>query len=169
MAELKNTYKGLTLVNVDKLNRAIFGSTGSQGELTGGVGEDASDDTILAEYDKLGGLIRKGNRKVKTGCFWDSENKRPQKKPKVVFEFHDLKGKKVDIAEDEEVPVEVQAAEKIREEEAEENQKKVAKAEKAKADKKAKGKKGKKVDEEEEGEEEDLSEEDGEEVDEDVE
>ena len=114
---MAETYKGYTLVNREKLNRVINGSEGPQGELIGGLGDEATEAAILAHYDKLGGLIRKGKSKVKTGCFWDFEGRKPFAKPKVVFVFRDLRGKKVELGENEEVPVEVQAAEKMREEE----------------------------------------------------
>lgn len=161
-------YNGYTLANADKLNRAIFGSTGERGALSGGVGEDASPEEVLAAYDRLGGLILKGSAKVKTGSFWDFEEKEARKEPEVTLVFRDLKGRLVEIAEDEEVPVEVQAAEKIREEEEEELKAGAAKAKAKKEAAKAKAKtKGKKKGEEE-GEEEELSGEEDE-VDEDVE
>ena len=152
--------KGFTLVSEDKLNRAVYGAEGPEGRLSGGVGEDASAETILAAYDKLGGLIYKGKSKVKTGSFYDFENKKPRKKPEVTLVFRDLRGRKVELGENEAVPIEVQAAEKMKEEEAEESRTAAGKkAAKKKAAEKAKKGKGKKKGEEE-GEEEELSGED---------
>lgn len=111
MAEIIKDYE---LVNHDKLQRAIFGSVAGGGSLKGGVGEDASDGAKLAEYDRLGGLIRKGGRKVKTGSFWDFSKKKPREKPQVVFVFRDLEGNEVEIAEGKEIPLEIQAAETIK-------------------------------------------------------
>ena len=64
------------LVNDEKLDRAINGNLTQGGKLIGGVGLDATDEQILAEYDKLGGLIKKDGLKVKQGCFWDVEEKK---------------------------------------------------------------------------------------------
>lgn len=144
------TLKGFTLVNRDKLQRAVFGSEGSEGKLQGGVGEDAEAYEILAAYDKLGGLILKGKAKVKTGSFFDFEKKSPRKKPNVVLEFRDLKGKKVELGENEEVPIEVQAAEKLRADDAEEVAAAAAKKDKKKEKAAGKDKKAKDADFEEE-------------------
>lgn len=102
-----------TVANEEKLNRAIFGSMSSEGKLVGGVGEEAADEVKLAAYDKLGGLIKAGKYKVKTGSFWDFEAKKPRKEPKVLLVLKDLEGNTVEIPEGEAIPVEVQAAEKI--------------------------------------------------------
>lgn len=104
---------GYTVVNREKWVRAIDGTVGANGQLHGGVGEHASDAEKLAEYDRLGGLVRKGSHKVKTGSFYDFEKKEVRKKPEVMLVFRDLDGLEVEIAEGESVPVEVQAAEKI--------------------------------------------------------
>lgn len=129
---------GFTLVNEDKVNRAIFGTLGRGGALEGGVGEDASDAAKLAEYDRLGGLVRKDGRKVKTGSFYNFEGKAPHKKPVITLVMRDLEGNEVELGEDEAIPVEVQAADKIAE--------RKAKA----AGKKGKGKKAEEASEEEE-------------------
>jgi len=66
---------GYLFFNKEKLDRVINGSTGSDGRLVGGLGKDASKDEILAEYDKLGGLIKtKDGQKVETGSFYDFKN-----------------------------------------------------------------------------------------------
>jgi len=99
------------LVNPEKWNRAVFGSIGSGGALVGGVGEGATDEVKLTQYDKLGGLIKKDGRTVKTGCFWDFAKKKAVEKPVVIFQFQDLDGNKVFIEDGKEIPMEVIAAE----------------------------------------------------------
>lgn len=101
---------GYTLMSADKVHRAIFGSMSAEGQLAGGVGEDASDNAKLAEYDRLGGLILKGGNKVKTGSFYDFGSKKVRTKPKVVFVFRDLNGEEVEVDDGEEIPMEVKAA-----------------------------------------------------------
>lgn len=152
--------KGFTLVNQEKVNRAIYGAMSQGGRPDGsGVGEKAKPEALLAAYDRLGGLITKDGQTIKTGCFYDFENKQAFDKPVVVFLFKDLDGETVEIEEGEEIPLEVKAAEKA----------KAKKAEKAKAKEDAKaakkGAKGKK-DEEEEVDEEEAEEESDEESDE---
>lgn len=90
------------LVNAEKLDRAINGVVGHGGVMMGGVGKDADEQTILAEYDRLGGLILKKNGgvaydedeegnetekpvdvKVATGSFYDFKARRPRTKPEV--------------------------------------------------------------------------------------
>lgn len=137
---------GYTLVNAEKVNRAIHGMIGPDGQLFGGVGEDASEDAIIAEYDRLGGLIRKGKSTVKTGSFYDFAKKQVRKEPEVVFVFRDLDGDVVELAEGEEKPIELVAAEKIQEK----RQKKLEEKEAAKEEKKAASKNKKKSIEDEE-------------------
>lgn len=103
---------GFSLVNEEKLGRAIEGSPGKEGKATGGVGREASPEAVLAEYDRLGGLVLKGGRKIKTGSFYNFEERAPRAVPEVVYELRDLDGNKVELKEGEEVPVEVKAAEK---------------------------------------------------------
>ncbi len=74
----QNKINGYVLVNSEKFNRAIFGTVGAEGKMTGGVGEGASPEAILAEYDKLGGLILKDGVKMEMGSFYDFENKCPR-------------------------------------------------------------------------------------------
>ena len=102
---------GYQCVNDDKVNRAIYGSTGSEGKLHGGVGENASDEAKIAEYDRLGGLITKDGHKVKTGSFYDFDKRAPRKEPEVVLLFRDISGQIVELAEGEELPITVKAAE----------------------------------------------------------
>ncbi len=113
---------GYELVNAEKLDRAINGSMGRGGRLTGGVGEDAADELIIAAYDRLGGLIRKNGDKVQHGCFCDMEESKKQGKPVViedpfiVFEFRDTEGNKHLVDEDEDEPDEVKMAKLIKKE-----------------------------------------------------
>lgn len=100
------------LVNPDKVKRAKIGSIGHGGKLYGGVGENATPEVLLAEYDRLGGLVEnKQGNKIKTGSFYDFENKKPRDKKEVVYLFRDITGKKVELKEEEEIPLEVKAAE----------------------------------------------------------
>ncbi len=105
------TVNGFIAENHEKWNRAIFGAIGSLGTLTGGVGENASLEAKLAAYDKLGGLITKGGRKIKTGSFYDFAGKKARATPEVSYIFRDLEGEEVVVPEGEEVPLEVRAAE----------------------------------------------------------
>lgn len=99
----------LNLVNEEKLNRAISGSMTRGGVLSGGVGENASDEAILAAYDKLGGLILKDDCKVKSGCFYDFEKKCAKEKVELVF-VEELDGELVEMSEDE-----IKAVKKVKE------------------------------------------------------
>ena len=77
-------YEGYLICDHSKLDRVINGIIGSQGQLTGGLGKDADVKAILAEYDKIGGLIRtKDGKKVAMGSFYDFVNKQPRKIPLV--------------------------------------------------------------------------------------
>ncbi len=69
------------LVNHEKLDRVINGAMASQGRLSGGLGKDASAEEIIAEYDRLGGLIlTNGGQKVETGTFYDFVNRKAKDK-----------------------------------------------------------------------------------------
>lgn len=116
---------GYILDNEEKIERAIQGVNGREGKLYEGVGEDASDEVKLAAYDRLGGLILKGGRKVKTGCFCDLKATKeasrkagytvvvPFEKPKVILLIRDLEGNEVEIDAEKELTPEQKAAEKI--------------------------------------------------------
>lgn len=106
---------GYHLTNPGKLDRAIYGTVHRNGLPEGGVTEDASDLEVLAEYDRLGGLIQKDGRNVKMGSFYDFQKKLPRAHPEVFFVFRNLAGQEVEIAEGEAIPMEVQAAEKMQE------------------------------------------------------
>lgn len=101
---------GFELANDEKVHRAIHGSMGKDGKLVGGVGEKATPEAVLAQYDRLGGLITKGGRTVKTGCFFNLEKKVAHETPEVIFVFRNLEGEQVEIKEGEDVPLEVVAA-----------------------------------------------------------
>ena len=78
--------------------------------MSGGVGENASDEVKLAEYDKLAGYITKDGNKVKTGSFWDFDKRKMREVSKVIIVFKDLNGEKVEVGENEVVPITVKAA-----------------------------------------------------------
>lgn len=79
-----------SLDNDEKRERALHG-TGRRDPRTGitnsGVGDVASEEALLAEYDRLGGLILKDGLKVKSGSFYDFEAKKPREEPDVKFEM----------------------------------------------------------------------------------
>lgn len=102
------TEKGFELVNDEKVNRAMYGSMSRGGVLAGGVGEDATEAQLLAEYDRLGGLVRKDGNKVKMGAFYDFENKQVRKSPQIVLLFR-VNGKEIEVPEGEALPLEVRA------------------------------------------------------------
>lgn len=100
------------LINEEKVERALHGNIGAEGKLVGGVGDDADEATILAEYDKLGGLIRKGKYNLKTGCFFDFKTQTPIKTEdvEVIFIMASVDGP-VEVSEGEPIPLEVKAEE----------------------------------------------------------
>lgn len=97
------------LENEEKLHRAIYGTVGKGGAMIGGVGEGASEDQILAEYDKLAGLITKNGEKVKTGSFYDFKERKPRETPEVKLVFV-VNGQTVEVPDGEELPGIVKAA-----------------------------------------------------------
>lgn len=97
------------LVNEDKVTRAIFGTVNSRGTATGGVGEDAPEEAKLAEYDRLGGLIRYKGDNVKMGSFYDFPGKKPFADPIVMLQFN-INGHVVDVPATEQLPPMVRAA-----------------------------------------------------------
>ena|SRR3990167_4421229 len=96
MAKIKKTERvekepeqvgDFVLYNNEKLDRVINGSMGSNGMLINGLGKDAPQEAILAEYDRLAGLIKTRNgEKVATGSFYDFENKCARKTASVEIE-----------------------------------------------------------------------------------
>ena len=91
---------GYVLVSEAKLDRALNGTIVDQGRVLGGVGKDATPEAILAEYDKLGGLVLKDGLKVKLGSFYDFKKKQARKEPEVSFEVS-LDGDILDVSEEE--------------------------------------------------------------------
>lgn len=125
-----------TLVSPEKVERAMNGSITQNGQIIGGVTKEDGkydDAALLAEYDRLGGLIRKGADTVKTGSFYDFRNRRPKAKPEVVLVYQ-INGKIVEVKDGEETPGIVKAAKILNEEEQKEREDFEAKAE---ADKEA--------------------------------
>jgi len=102
-----------TLVNEDKAQRVIEGTTNAKGEFLAGLGEEAIEKNaaaVLAGYDKLGGLITgKDGARVKTGSFYDFKAKAARKTPEVIYTFR-INGEYVEMKEGESEPLEVQAA-----------------------------------------------------------
>ena len=106
--------KGYVLSNPDKAERMLHGTPGREGKNQGGVGDEASDEAKIAEYDRLGGLILKDGHKVKTGSFYDFDGRKPREKPEVLLIFRDVEGNVVELSEGEALPIEVKAAEQIK-------------------------------------------------------
>lgn len=110
-----STIKGFLLENPDKVLRAAEGYPTARGKLEGGVGYE-DEDKLLAQYDRLGGLITENGRKVKTGSFFDFATKMPRKKPEVVYVVK-VAERFVDVPKGEPIPIEAQAAEIVEKEE----------------------------------------------------
>lgn len=93
------------LLNADKVTRALDGSPTPNGSVGGVRKSDGSYDSneLLAEYDKLGGLIRKGTDKVKTGSFYDFKLKEARKEAKLVFLYR-VNGHEVEVEDGTELP-----------------------------------------------------------------
>ena len=104
---------GFVMSNDVKLRRVIEGEVTREGKLEGGLGADAAPALILAHYDKLGGLILKDGRKVRSGSFWDSVKKEPRETPEVVYEHRTASGELFEYKGEVE-PVEVVAEKKTR-------------------------------------------------------
>lgn len=86
-------FDGYKLENEVKYKRVVDGTLGKEGQLDGGIGLKKDDDgnitngaQILAEYDRLGGLITKDGEKVATGSFYDFKNRCARKVPDVQME-----------------------------------------------------------------------------------
>lgn len=72
--------KTYTLEFDPKVYRAVFGD-----EKHTGVGEEASDLELLTEYDRLGGYITLGGKKIENGTFYDARKKRAVTEPAPKF------------------------------------------------------------------------------------
>lgn len=132
--------KGYTLINAEKVERALNGFQNNKGGIVGGVGKGAYRDgdvwkredvelsetevdslefALLAEYDKLGGFIKRGEDKVKTGSFYNLKAKKPHDKP-VVFFVYKVGNRFVEVPDNVELPGEVKAVKILNEQLAEE-------------------------------------------------
>lgn len=91
MLEIKEAIKvgKYTLENPEKIMRSLHGSMNDKGEFVGGVLKNGAfdDDELLAEYDRIGGLITRSGDKVATGSFYNFAERRRQDKPSVMLEF----------------------------------------------------------------------------------
>lgn len=98
------------LKNAEKFERAVHGSLTRTGTLSGGVGDAPSnqdseefkkwESAVLAEYDKLGGLIVKNGLIVKIGAFYNFVKKQPQLDPHPSFIIN-VDGENVEGSEEE--------------------------------------------------------------------
>lgn len=124
-----NEVKGYELVNAEKVNRALNGFQKNDGTIIGGIGKGAyrvdgvwkREDTdlnekeveelesaLLAEYDRLGGFIRKNGDKIKTGSFYNIKAKKPLAVPNI-FYIYKVGSRFVEVPEGKELPGEVKA------------------------------------------------------------
>lgn len=121
--------KGYDLINASKVDRALNGFQKNDGTVIGGIGKgayrvdgvwkredvdltetevDELESALLAEYDKLGGLVKRGNDKVKIGSFYNVKAKKPHAKPVVIFTYK-VGNRFVDVPDNVELPGEVKA------------------------------------------------------------
>lgn len=117
---------GYTLVNPDKVTRVLDGTQDERGVLRGGIRKaDGSYDEkeLIAGYDKIGGLIRKGEDKVRTGSFYDFTARRARVEPKVEFEFR-VNGDVVYVPAEQEIPNKIKAVKVAEKQEKEKKAKK---------------------------------------------
>lgn len=108
--------KGYTLANPDKVTRALDGSMNEHGVFMGGVrkSDGSYDDAeLLAEYDRIGGLVMKGEDKVATGSFYDFQARKARAEAKVSFEYR-VNGELVFVPAEKEKPVKVKAAQAVK-------------------------------------------------------
>lgn len=104
---------GFELVNEEKIERAMHGTITRGGVLKGGVGDfqPTSEKTeeeertmwemkLMAEYDRLGGLVLKEGLKVKTGAFYSFETKKSRQEPVVTF-ITEFEGQIIEVDESE--------------------------------------------------------------------
>lgn len=113
--ELPASVKGYELLNQDKVRRVLEGSPSRTGEAVGGILQPDGtfdEDLLLANYDKIGGGIRKNGDTVKMGSFYDFARKAPRTKAEVVLTFR-INGEVVEVAEEAEAPAIVKAARTI--------------------------------------------------------
>lgn len=105
------------LVDPIKVDRVLNGTTNNRGGLTPGIMQNGEfdEDVLLAEYDKIGGLVRLDGNKVKMGSFYDFRNRKAFEKPEVMLTFK-VNGKFVDVPADKELPPIVKAAKMLEDE-----------------------------------------------------
>lgn len=132
--------KGYVIQNDSKYIRAVQGSPNAHGSLTGGVGDKATEGTKLAAYDRLGGLILSGGRKVKTGSFWDFRKKKRVDDPKPIIQIR-VDGELFEYPQGKELPLEVKAKETLDKRRKDKKAKEVADKKKKREEKEAKAKK----------------------------
>ena len=130
------------LVNSEKVDRALNGSQQASSDRVGGVGNGAYfesgqwkrsgevlsekevavlESALLAEYDRLGGLIKKGGDKVMMGAFYDFKGRKPKIKPDVKLVFM-INGREMIIDADEPAPPVIKAAQELEKIEKEEQE-----------------------------------------------
>lgn len=127
--EVPTKVKGYDIVNPEKAERAYAGTPDRNGGYKGGVRKPDGtydDDAFLAEYDRLGGLVRKNGDTVKMGSFYDFANRKPREKAEVYFEFR-INGRLTQVKEGEPEPMVVKAARVNAELEKEEREEKAEK------------------------------------------
>ena len=111
---IKTKVGTFTLHSREKLSRVIDGYTNSRGEILAGLGEEAlttNADLVIALYDKQAGYITgKEGAKVLLGSFFDFKKKQPRENPEISYVFR-INGKRVEMKEGSEKPLEVQATE----------------------------------------------------------
>ena len=103
---------GYELVNEEKVQRVLDA-----------VGEEAPENVVIAEYDKLGGAVYRGKDKVKTGSFYDFKLRKVRTEPVVVFVYR-INGKVVEVEDNVELPGEIRAAKLLAEMENKEEEEK---------------------------------------------
>jgi len=104
--------KEYVIQNDSKYQRAVYGSPNARGEMSGGVGEKATEGEKLAAYDRLGGLILSGGRKIKTGSFWDFKKNKRVENPEPIIQIR-VDGELFEYPEGKELPLEVKAKETL--------------------------------------------------------
>ena|SRR3990167_1636484 len=100
------------LINESKVDRALNGIPMQDGARKGGIiKEDGTFDpyALIAEYDKMGGLIKKGPDKLKTGCFYNFKLRKAKENPEIVFLFR-VNGREVEVKDGVELPGVIKAA-----------------------------------------------------------
>jgi hypothetical protein len=132
--------KGYVIQNDGKYQRAVFGSPNAHGELSGGVGEKATEGEKLAAYDRLGGLILSNGRKIKTGTFWDFKKKKRIENPEPIIQIR-VEGEVFEYPESKNIPLEVQAMETLDKKKKEKKAQEIAEKKEKREEKKNKSQK----------------------------